>query len=229
MASTVCTFEARLAPGCVCAVALRRAADGSGGGVLFHSATSGLNSFSCSPETFSSLPPVEDPSAENASSGAKVHIDAVKPRVMRLEDLALCLECAPNSGCVSSRPVDLAHALDFGQPNHDGTPTSSRRHLGALVASRRPRRKPVARTTTTFTGAAPTVRRTCLATDDSTSSNATFGTNVWNSRSPFSRTDIKSIDTSSFISRASRVACASALKATVSVIAVLGFVALRGR
>ena len=121
MASTVCTFEARLAPGCVCAVALRRAADGTGGGVLFPSAVSGLNAFGCAPET-KLLP----------SDGAST-------TEMRLEDLALCLECPPESGCVPSRPVDLARALDASSPG-DGSPASSRLHLGALVASRRPPR-----------------------------------------------------------------------------------------
>ena len=87
---------------------------------MLPSAVSGLNAFGCAPET------------------KLVPSDGASTTEMRLEDLALCLECPPESGCVPSRPVDLARALDASSPG-DG-PASSRLHLGALVASRRPPR-----------------------------------------------------------------------------------------
>ena len=210
MTSTVCTFEARLAPGCVCAVALRRAADGTGGGVLFPSAVSGLNAFGCAPET------------------KLVPSDGASTTEMRLEDLALCLECPPESGCVPSRPVDLARALDASSPG-DG-PASSRLHLGALVASRRPPR------------AGPEAKPT-LATRRAGGSRAT--------NAPFPPSPPRSPDTDATRavprSRANghdetentktrprrpflfSVACASALKSAVSVAAALAFLATAPR
>ena len=201
MTSTVCTFEARLAPGCVCAVALRRAADGTGGGVLFPSAVSGLNAFGCAPET------------------KLVPSDGASTTEMRLEDLALCLECPPESGCVPSRPVDLARALDASSPG-DG-PASSRLHLGALVASRRPPR------------AGPEAKPT-LATRRAGGSRATNAPVPPSPpRSP--DTDANGHDeTEKTKTRPRRpflfsVACASALKSAVSVAAALAFLATAPR
>lgn len=208
MTSTVCTFEARLAPGCVCAVALRRAADGTGGGVLFPSAVSGLNAFGCAPET------------------KLVPSDGASTTEMRLEDLALCLECPPESGCVPSRPVDLARALDASSPG-DG-PASSRLHLGALVASRRPPR------------AGPEAKPT-LATRRAGGSRAT--------NAPVPPSPPRSPDTDAAVPRSRAngddetektktrprrpflfsVACASALKSAVSVAAALAFLATAPR
>ena len=124
--STFCTFHARLPPGCVCAVALRGAADGTGGGVLFPSALEGLNAFRC-PE---SVPSLDDASA---------------PSDTRLEDLALRLECDPSSRCVSSVPVDLAPAVRSffprGEPVEAFEPLPSaprRHHLGVVAVAERP-------------------------------------------------------------------------------------------
>ena len=208
MTSTVCTFEARLAPGCVCAVALRRAADGTGGGVLFPSAVSGLNAFGCAPET------------------KLIPSDGASTTEMRLEDLALCLECPPESGCVPSRPVDLARALDASSPG-DG-PASSRLHLGALVASRRPPR------------AGPEAKPT-LVTRRAGGSRAT--------NAPVPPSPPRSPDTDAAVPRSRAnghdetektktrprrpflfsVACASALKSAVSVAAALAFLATAPR
>jgi hypothetical protein len=201
MTSTVCTFEARLAPGCVCAVALRRAADGTGGGVLFPSAVSGLNAFGCAPET------------------KLVPSDGASTTEMRLEDLALCLECPPESGCVPSRPVDLARALDASSPG-DG-PASSRLHLGALVASRRPPR------------AGPEAKPT-LATRRAGGSRATNAPAPPSPpRSPDTRANGND-ETEKTKTRPRRpflfsVACASALKSAVSVAAALAFLATAPR
>lgn len=124
VSSTFCTFHARLPPGCVCAVALRGAADGTGGGVLFPSAREGLNAFRC-PE---SVPSLDDASA---------------PSETRLEDLALRLECDPSSRCVSSVPVDLAPAarsfFPRGERVVEPLPSAPRRHhLGVVAVAERP-------------------------------------------------------------------------------------------
>lgn len=189
-------------------MALRRAADGTGGGVLFPSAVSGLNAFGCAPET--KLMP---------SDGAST-------TEMRLEDLALCLECPPESGCVPSRPVDLARALDASSPG-DG-PASSRLHLGALVASRRPPR------------AGPEAKPT-LVTRRAGGSRAT--------NAPVPPSPPRSPDTDAAVPRSRAnghdetektktrprrpflfsVACASALKSAVSVAAALAFLATAPR
>jgi hypothetical protein len=189
-------------------VALRRAADGTGGGVLFPSAVSGLNAFGCAPET------------------KLVPSDGASTTEMRLEDLALCLECPPESGCVPSRPVDLARALDASSPG-DG-PASSRLHLGALVASRRPPR------------AGPEAKPT-LATRRAGGSRAT--------NAPVPPSPPRSPDTDAAVPRSRAnghdetektktrprrpflfsVACASALKSAVSVAAALAFLATAPR
>ena len=189
-------------------MALRRAADGTGGGVLFPSAVSGLNAFGCAPET------------------KLVPSDGASTTEMRLEDLALCLECPPESGCVPSRPVDLARALDASSPG-DG-PASSRLHLGALVASRRPPR------------AGPEAKPT-LATRRAGGSRAT--------NAPFPPSPPRSPDTDAAVPRSRAngddetentktrprrpflfsVACASALKSAVSVAAALAFLATAPR
>lgn len=191
-------------------MALRRAADGTGGGVLFPSAVSGLNAFGCAPET------------------KLVPSDGASTTEMRLEDLALCLECPPESGCVPSRPVDLARALDASSPG-DG-PASSRLHLGALVASRRPPR------------AGPEAKPT-LATRRAGGSRAT---NAPVSPSPPRSPDTDATravprsrangndETENTKTRPRRpflfsVACASALKSAVSVAAALAFLATAPR
>jgi len=206
MTSPVCTFEARLDPGCVCAVALRRAADGTGGGVLFPSASPGLNAFACAPETKLL------PSDVSGTDGARA--DAATTTDMRLEDLTLCLECPPESGCVPSRPVDLARALVASSPA-DGSPASSRLHLGALVASRASlatrraggSRKPVD---------APLPHRPPRSTD----TDATRAANGHDETLRMTKTK-----TGRFFS----VACASAAKAAVSVAAALAFLAAAPR
>lgn len=128
VSSTFCTFHARLPPGCVCAVALRGSADGTGGGVLFPSAREGLNAFRC-PE---SVPSLDDASA---------------PSKTRLEDLALRLECDPSSRCVSSVPVDLAPVARSFFPRgerervetFEPLPSAPRRHhLGVVAVAERP-------------------------------------------------------------------------------------------
>lgn len=177
---------------------------------MFPSAVSGLNAFGCAPET------------------KLVPSDGASTTEMRLEDLALCLECPPESGCVPSRPVDLARALDASSPG-DG-PASSRLHLGALVASRRPPR------------AGPEAKPT-LATRRAGGSRAT--------NAPFPPSPPRSPDTDATRagprSRANghdetektktrprrpflfSVACASALKSAVSVAAALAFLATAPR
>jgi len=190
---TVCTFEARLAPGCVCAVSLRRAADGSGGGGLFPSASLGLNAFACSPDL--DLGPLGESSlsVQNASSsweGKTRDVEPVHspPGPIRLADMALCLECSPDVGCEVSRPVDLAGALllPFGGSSVKGEQEVARHHLGALVAKRRPRSRPVgaARATPT-TVATPAGRSRTSMGSFSTCSNATT-TRVSISQSPHS-------------------------------------------
>ncbi len=207
MTSTVCTFEARLAPGCVCAVALRRAADGTGGGVLFPSAVSGLNAFGCAPET--KLMP---------SDGAST-------TEMRLEDLALCLECPPESGCVPSRPVDLARALDASSPG-DG-PASSRLHLGALVASRRPPRAGPEAKPTLVTRRAGGSRATNAPVPPSPPRSPDTDAAVPRSRANgHDETEKTKTTRRPFLFS---VACASALKSAVSVAAALAFLATAPR
>ena len=215
MTSPVCTFEARLDPGCVCAVALRRAADGTGGGVLFASASSGLNAFACAPETKLL------PSDVSGTDGARA--DATTTTDMRLEDLTLCLECPPESGCVPSRPVDLARALVASSPA-DGSPASSRLHLGALVASRRPpRARPERRSASLATRRAGGSRKPVDAPlshrpPRSTDTDATRAANGHDEA-------LRKTKTGRFFS----VACASAAKAAVSVAAALAFLAAAPR
>jgi hypothetical protein len=218
MTSAVCTFEARLDPGCVCAVALRRAADGTGGGVLFPSASPGLNAFACAPETKLL------PSDVSGTDGARA--DAATTTDMRLEDLTLCLECPPESGCVPSRPVDLARALVASSPA-DGSPASSRLHLGALVASRRPpRARPEARASLATRRAGgsrkpvdpPLPHRPPRSSD-------TDATRAANGHDEALRKTKTKTKTGRFFS----VACASAAKAAVSVAAALAFFAAAPR
>ena len=207
MTSTVCTFEARLAPGCVCAVALRRAADGTGGGVLFPSAVSGLNAFGCAPET------------------KLVPSDGASTTEMRLEDLALCLECVSESGCVPSRPVDLARALDASSPG-DGSPASSRLHLGALVASRRPpRARPETKATLTTrrAGWSRTPVDAPLSPSPSRSAGVDANGHREAEKEPGTKTKTKTR------LKLKRLACASAAKAAVSIAAALAFLAAAPR
>ena len=217
MTSPVCTFEARLGPGCVCAVALRRAADGTGGGVLFPSVSPGLNAFGCAPET---KLPLSDVSGTEGARG-----NAATTTEMRLEDLALCLECVSESGCVPSRPVDLARALDASSPG-DGSPASSRLHLGALVASRRPpRARPETKATLTTrrAGWSRTPVDAPLSPSPSRSAGVDANGHREAEKEPGTKTKTKTR------LKLKRLACASAAKAAVSIAAALAFLAAAPR
>jgi hypothetical protein len=217
MTSAVCTFEARLDPGCVCAVALRRAADGTGGGVLFPSASPGLNAFACAPETKLL------PSDVSGTDGARA--DAATTTDMRLEDLTLCLECPPESGCVPSRPVDLARALVASSPA-DGSPrvlaTAPRRARRVeTTASRETRGEGVARDAPRGRVAKAGRRASSpTAPPRSTDTDATRAANGHDETLRKTKTK-----TGRFFS----VACASAAKAAVSVAAALAFFAAAPR